>query len=236
MRMNPQDVDKREVYKNDAVVKSYDRRLYFGRSGGLFYEREVALFREFFPDTALVFDCPCGTGKLARAMKDHLGLKFIGGDISPLMVSRSVRTGLYATCSVVELARTPFADGQFDVVFVSRFFMLFPTIEEFVQEIRRVLKPGGLLIFDSIRRSIHNLLNRTIGTAEGWNYPRSTSTILRLFRRFGFECEDRRSAFLVSTGAMNRLPQFAFKALSALEQVMPESLRVMEMYKMRKVG
>ena len=234
--MNPPDVDKREVYKDNAIVESYDRRLYFGRSGGLFYEREADLFREFFPETALVFDCPCGTGKLATAMKDHPGLEFIGGDISPLMVTRSVETGLYTHCGVVELTRTPFVDGQFDVVFVSRFFMLFPNIDEFLQEIRRVLKPGGLLIFDSIRRSIHNLLNRTVGTAEGWNYPRSTSTILELLSSSGFECEDRRSAFLVSTGVMNRLPKFLFKSLSALERVMPEKLRVMETYKMRKVG
>lgn len=232
--MRSGEVDKREVYKADDVVDSYDKRLYAGLSQGLFYEREVSLFQDFFPEQALVLDCPCGTGKLARAFQDRPGLTLFGGDISPLMVARSKNTGRYAQVAVIDLSRTPFPDGLFDVAFVSRFFMLFPTLDPFLVEIHRVLKPGGLLIFDSIRRSIHNLLHRTVGTREGWNYPRKTRTMLEICGRFGFECLERRSAFLVSTGIMNRLPPFAFKATSAAERIMPEGWRVMETYKMRK--
>ena len=48
-KMSGGEIDKREVYKDKNVVDTYDRRLYYGLSRGLFYQREVSLFYDFFP-------------------------------------------------------------------------------------------------------------------------------------------------------------------------------------------
>lgn len=228
------DADKREVYKDRTVVDTYDRRLYFGLSGGLFYKREMSCIEDWFPQTGRILDAPCGTGKLAWLLKGRDGLELYGLDISPLMVEAASKTGTYHKLEMGDLSNLPYPDEFFDVVYVSRFFMLFADIKPFLSEITRVLRPNGLLIFDNPRRSIHNLINATIGTAEGWNYPRKTDVMQKIVQESGLQVLDRRSAFLASTGIMNRMPPFLFKLFSGMERVFPERCRVMEYYKATK--
>jgi len=225
------DVDKTEVYKDPDVVDTYDERLYFGRSGGLFYQREVSHVEDWFPETARILDAPCGTGKLGHVLTGKPKLTLYGMDISELMVQAAAKTGTYSHLLIGDMRSTPFPDECFDIVYVSRFFMLFEDIRPFLKETARVLRPGGLLIFDNIRRSIHNLVHATVGTAEGWNYLRKTCVILRLLHEMGYTVMERRSAFLLSTGIMNRLPPWVFRLLWAMERKVPESWRVMEFYK-----
>jgi len=231
----PKDADKSEVYKNHAVVDTYDNRLYFGLSGGLFYNREMSSVENWFPQKGKILDAPCGTGKLGNLLKDKGGLELYGLDISPLMIEVASKTGVYHKLEVGDMGNLSYPKEFFDVVYVSRFFMLFEDITPFLSEIKRVLQPDGLFIFDNIRRSIHNLLNATIGMAEGWNYPRKTKIIHKILQENGFKILDQRSAFLVSTGIMNRMPPFLFKLFSAMESILPERLRVMEFYKTAKV-
>lgn len=227
-------MDKREVYKSPRVVDTYDQRLYFGRSGGLFYHREVSNIEDWFPGSGKVLDVPCGTGKLGRLLKEREGLELYGIDISPLMVEAAEKTKAYQHLEVGDLTNLSYDDGMFDLIYVSRFFMLYEDITPFLKEISRLLSPEGLFIFDNIRRSIHNLIDSTVGTAEGRNYPRKTRVMKEILEQTGFELLDRRSAFLVSTGIMNRMPPLIFRLFTALERIFPESRRVMEFYKTRK--
>ena len=227
--------DKRQVYKDSTVVDTYDRRLYFGLSGGLFYKKEMACIDDWFPQRGRILDAPCGTGKLGRFLKDRGDLELYGLDISPLMVETASKTGAYRKLEVGDISNLTYQDEFFDIVYVSRFFMLFQDITPFLCEFDRVLRPNGLLIFDNIRRSIHNLINATIGTAEGWNYPRKTKLMRKIVQENGFQILDHRSEFLLSTGIMNRMPPMIFKLASAIQQIFPEPCRVMEFYKTAKI-
>jgi ubiquinone/menaquinone biosynthesis C-methylase UbiE len=228
------DHDKEKVYEDAGVVDTYDKRLYFGRSGGRFFEEEARLIEDWFPSQGAVLDIPCGTGKLGRVLKNRPGLILTGCDISEKMLEKAALKGTYAQLSKQNMASMTFPDKTFSVVYVSRFFMLFDDISPFLREIRRVMKDDGILIFDSIRRSIHNLLHAVHGTSEGWNHPRSTQTVLKILHDNGFAIQDRRSRFLVSTGIMNRLPVALFNQLIRVEKILPEFCRVMEVYKVAK--
>lgn len=236
---NKADVNKEEVYKKKPIVETYNKRLYFGLSGGLSFQEEMINVLDWFTEGTVILDCPCGTGKLGLALSQYKDIrlkdiKLYGSDISELMLKKAHKIGIYNQLSIQNLLKTSYLDNCFDIVYVSRFFMLFKDISPFLTEIKRIVKPNGLLIFDSIRWSIHNLIHVIIGTEEGYNYPRTAKTISKLLTKHGFEILERKSRFILPLGILNRLPKQLFKCLIYLEKYFPESIRTTEFYKVKK--
>ena len=100
-----------------------------------------------------VLDVGCGTGALAIAAKRRLGPgRVVGIDASPEMIERAhkkavnVRVDVDFRVGIVELL--PFADAEFDVVLSTLMLHHLPRAarETCMQEIARVLKPGGRVL------------------------------------------------------------------------------------------
>lgn len=99
---------------------------------------------------ARVLDAGCNTGTytlaLAQAGYDAVGIDFSGG-----MVERATRKAeklkLPATFEKMDLDRQLwFADGEFDHVICTSVLHLLPRPEWTLGELRRITKPGGLLL------------------------------------------------------------------------------------------
>ncbi len=99
-----------------------------------------------------VLDVACGTGVVALAA-GRLGAKAFGLDLSPALLERARRN---ATIAGVEIdfvegdaEALPYPDASFDVV-LSQFGHIFaPRPETALQEMLRVLKPGGRIAFSA---------------------------------------------------------------------------------------
>jgi ubiquinone/menaquinone biosynthesis C-methylase UbiE len=107
---------------------------------------------------ARLLDVACGTGRFLREVKaNYPRLHVTGLDLSPHYLAVANRTlERWSRARFVEGAAEamPFADAEFDVVTcIYLFHELPPRIRcAVVDEIRRVLKPGGTLIFvDSLQ-------------------------------------------------------------------------------------
>ena len=98
----------------------------------------------------------CGTGNLAIAfLKEGLASSVTGMDISKGMieVARKKSAGLKDCEFVVGSAlQLPFPDEQFDVVAADSFLHHILEPVPCLREIRRVLKPGGYVVFDEPSR------------------------------------------------------------------------------------
>ena len=102
-----------------------------------------------------VLDVGCGTGALAIAARRRVGPTGTvhGIDASPEMIARATRkseragTGVSFRTGVAEAL--PFPDAHFDVVLGTLMLHHLPRAarEQCVREMRRVLKPGGKLLF-----------------------------------------------------------------------------------------
>jgi SAM-dependent methyltransferase len=137
-----------------AVLWELERRVLdeaipVGRSSGLAY-----------------LDFACGTGRVLRHLEDRVQ-RAVGVDVSASMLFIAEEVVRRAQLVQADLTREPaFQPETFDVVTAFRFF---PNAEpelrmEALRAIRRVLKPGGRLIFNSHinPRSLRNRAKRLV--------------------------------------------------------------------------
>jgi ubiquinone/menaquinone biosynthesis C-methylase UbiE len=107
-----------------------------------------------------------GTGWALQRLSTAIGQAGVvyGVDIAPgmLAVTRKRLRGRRAVLTLGDAAALPLATGAFDLVFMSFVLELIPTqeIPAVLDEIMRVLKPGGRLVDMSLSRESPNLATR----------------------------------------------------------------------------
>lgn len=110
------------------------------------------LLARVVPDAAGdVVDLGCGNGPLIAALTGNSGLRAIHGvdacapeiDRARSRFERDARVRLH----VAMAQQLPFADASVDCVLSHHAFYLFEPIEAAVEEVARVLRPGGLFAF-----------------------------------------------------------------------------------------
>jgi demethylmenaquinone methyltransferase / 2-methoxy-6-polyprenyl-1,4-benzoquinol methylase len=103
---------------------------------------------------ALVLDICCGTGDLAFALARTGCATIVGADFSHAMLVRAhqkrraqaaARSGIPRAFIGADALRLPFAEASFDLVTTAFGFRNLANYEEGLNELRRVLKPGGTL-------------------------------------------------------------------------------------------
>ena len=109
------------------------------------------------PAGSSVLDVPCGGGVALRGLAPGRGLRYVAADISPDMLGRTrrraARLGLADVSAVqADIARLPFADGEFDVCVSFNGLHCVPDPAGAVRELARCLKPGGRLVGDVVVR------------------------------------------------------------------------------------
>jgi ubiquinone/menaquinone biosynthesis C-methylase UbiE len=154
-------------YLSDASAERYDHQVEVLFGGGAAAMRRQALVplkraltdqRTAGSNAAHLLDIACGTGRFLREVKvNYPRLHVTGLDLSPHYLALAGRElAPWSRVRLVEAAAEtmPFADAEFDVVTCIYLFHELPVQvrRAVVAEVRRVLKPGGTLIFvDSLQ-------------------------------------------------------------------------------------
>lgn len=129
-----------------AVAPRYDfitRAFSYGMDPG--WKRQ-AVERASFPPAPVILDLACGTGDFAKLIASRLPLaEVVAADLTHGMVLRARENGIDRV-ACADAMRLPFRDAAFDAVFVGYGLRNFPRLGEAVAEIRRVLRPGGMLV------------------------------------------------------------------------------------------
>jgi len=151
-----------------------------------FYEQQLvpALFRQYAPMLVAaarvaagerVLDVACGTGVVTRVLAERVGPRAtpVGLDIAPgmLAVARDAQPAIDWRHG--DARSLPFADASFDIVVCQFGLMFFGEPMRALEEMLRVLKPGGRLavsVWDEIVRNpgsaaLVDILERLAGPA-----------------------------------------------------------------------
>jgi ubiquinone/menaquinone biosynthesis C-methylase UbiE len=154
-------------YLSDASAERYDHQVEVLFGGGAAAMRRQALVplkgaldeqQATGRKAARLLDLACGTGSFLREVKANYPRLYVTGlDLSPHYLAVARRTlAPWSRVRLVEAAAEamPFTDAEFDVVTCIYLFHELPTRirRAVVAEVRRVLRPGGTLIFvDSLQ-------------------------------------------------------------------------------------
>lgn len=133
----------------DLIAPRYDaftRRFSFGMDRG--WKRTLAHeVARRLPEDGVVLDVACGTGDLMRAVsrEDDPAVRAIGLDQSAEMVrrARARMPGSAFVCG--DMSAMPLPDGSADAITAGYALRNAPDLDATLDEIRRVLRPGGLL-------------------------------------------------------------------------------------------
>jgi SAM-dependent methyltransferase len=122
-----------------------------------------------------VLETAAGTGVLTRAMLRALpaSVDVVATDLNPPMLQRAAAVGTPrpVTWQVADAMQLPFADASFDVVACQFGAMFFPDKAHAFAEARRVLRPGGALLFNVWDRIEQNEFAHVILEALAGLFP-----------------------------------------------------------------
>jgi ubiquinone/menaquinone biosynthesis methyltransferase len=127
-------------------------------------------------------DLACGTGDLALAAAAE-GARVVGLDITPRMLQLAARKSGAATFLAGDMGSLPFGAQSFDLVTTGYGLRNVPDLATAIDEIARVLRPGGRLLSldfnrprSAVVRAAYLSYLTVVGAALGWLLHRDPDT------------------------------------------------------------
>ena len=235
---------KRAFYAQPRVAQRYDDQRFGGASGAYVNSRELSIVAELLPSGDVLADVGCGTGRLLRLLNQraHHALAL---DASMAMLERATRachpeqsegpsaeaTGvkILPSCAPQDDMRfvqgnifgLPVRGGALDGATCLRMLFHFDDVRPLLRELRRAVRPGGVLVCDTSTWSPRGLL--PVGR-RAWGervVALSRAEFRRLAQESGWRVQAERACFLISPHMYRLLPLPLARALERLERRLP---------------
>jgi len=132
----------------DRVAGDYDSWYWFNRAK----ELREGLKQEVLPvvKPGKILDACCGTGYLYKDLSKKGD--YIGIDFAPGMVDECKKRYPKGKFKVMDAENMEFKDNSFDSIVCFWSFHHFTKPEKVIDEMRRILKPGGVLVITAFRK------------------------------------------------------------------------------------
>ena len=122
-----------------------------------------------------VLETAAGTGVVTRALAAALPaqVELVATDLNPPMLKRAAAIGTHrpVTWQQADAMQLPFGDASFDIVVCQFGVMFFPDKVHALSEARRVLRPGGTLLFNAWDRIEENEFADVVTQALAGLFP-----------------------------------------------------------------
>ena len=140
------------------------------------------------PSTGPLLELGVGTGRMAVPLAEA-GLHITGVDISEKMLvhlrAKTARLARPIHIVRANVLNLPFADNSFDAALAVHVFHLIEDLQSCLREVRRVLRPGGRLLFAGERRQMHHIQEVLLRNGN------IDESVHEVFQRFGIRMPDQ---------------------------------------------
>jgi ubiquinone/menaquinone biosynthesis C-methylase UbiE len=142
------------------------------------FKRRVRTLFEWVPpdDAGIILDCACGRGFYLKYYRTVSDVKLVGLELDAEIIGKArVNVGHLADITLTRgnIYELPFPDDHFDGVLLSEILEHVEDDVRGLREVRRVLKPGGVVaitvpnanypfLWDPINKSLETLINKPI--------------------------------------------------------------------------
>jgi ubiquinone/menaquinone biosynthesis C-methylase UbiE len=229
-------LSKRQFYNQSKVAQTYDEQRFGGASGAWVNAREIELVLSLLPPSGRVLDLGCGTGRLTRALAAR-GTA-VGLDAAAAMLAQAsraqAREANHGDFVQGDAFALPFGDGSFDGVTALRVAFHFARFDMLLHEMRRVVAPGGVLVFDTYLWSPRAWLaldQRRWGSGIYVHTPRAVE---QYAQALGLRVLARETCFLFSPYLYRRLPLSMVRLFSRVEAHLPPRLHARVFWKIAR--
>ncbi len=212
--------EKREFYRRPEISDSYDEQRFGGASGNRVNEREMQIVLRLLPQHGRVLDLAAGTGRLTRALLAK-GQEVTALDASPAMAQKVRQSG--APTVVGDAFQTPFPDGAFSAVATVRFAFHCPDLAPLLSEMRRLVRPGGTIVFDTYSWSPRAAIALGAGRWGGRVHLHPRDEVAAIATHLGLHIDHLEPCFLFSPYLYRLAPLPLERAFEALESHVPAS-------------
>lgn len=178
-------------------------------------------------DRGRILDVGCGPGYFLNLIKDK-GWSIFGIDLSEQMLYRLKERNSAASVCIADAKRLPFADNSFDGILSIETIRYFQKRYFLLDEIYRVLKPGGSLfitaapLFSLNFYGIYNTLCKLSGLRNGVSCYQSFETAASLrnrLRKVGFDGVEVTGHFIGPYFILDKvMPNINTRLIKALER------------------
>jgi len=160
------------------------------------WKRQAARWSAGLPEGSRVLEVAPGPGYFAVELARTGRLRVTGLDISRTFVEiargYAAREGVAVTFELGDAARMPFSDGTFDLLLCQAAFKNFRRPHTAVEEMYRVLRPGGTAVIEDLRRDATDsgISDEVAAMGLGRWGAFTTRWILRRLRRRAYTREE----------------------------------------------
>lgn len=125
-------------YERKGICGGAEKPYWFG-----FWAR---LLSQRIPSRGRILDCGCGVGFFLRRLHSYCA---VGFDVSMYALSLARKNAPHSSLLGALAEQIPFADSSFDAVASFEVIEHLISPENFVQEVSRILRPGGYWVFST---------------------------------------------------------------------------------------
>jgi ubiquinone/menaquinone biosynthesis C-methylase UbiE len=150
-------------------------------------------------DGKVILEAGCGSGHILKLVLDKWQPKELHAfDYMPEQIKLAQKRGLPANIFVGDITAIDLPSDKFDIVFVIGVFHHVPEWRKALNEVNRVLKPGGVLFTMEVHKRFLDLIDRLAGFGHPVDSRFNWPQFLDALNLAGFSIIDHRNLWFFS--------------------------------------